>query len=563
MTRKLGILTLVIACCLGAHGAISPGAIRGTVRNTAGVPQLGAVVEVLANSASQIQTVVTDAKGSFTIAGLLPGIYTVRVTAPSFLPTIRERVRVQPGANLLINLTMNTLFEAIQLVPRHRNSAEADDDWRWALRSMANRPILRLIGDQPLVVVQRDSDGDEGVLKARVSFLSSTDGDAAMNSSANFHVEQSVFTKHDVPQRWSLTGGMVSATNPNAVLRAAYSRELPDGSFPEIAISAKHFAGLDPGQPAIQALALSVANSMAFGEKLGLDYGGEAQMLQYRERATSFRPFAAFNAHPTSNTALQYRYASSQPSLRAAKGFDTAPSDLSESNPMVSMTGLGQRIERDMHQEVSISQRFGRNKVQVAAYSDVVHNAALTGTGYFTDETNFLIGDPFSGIFTYNGGNLHTHGVRAVYSHPVARGLEGTVDYAYGGVLTAPESLVQVSQTATGLETVNRHAAAAKLTGTLKPTKTTVIASYRWLSGSALTPVDMFNASAGETDPYLSFFLRQPIPSMHFLPSGLEALVDVRNLLAQGYRPVLSADGSTVYLVQGSRYIRAGLAFNF
>ncbi len=82
------------------------------------------------------------------------------------------------------------------------------------------------------------------------------------------------------------------------------------------------------------------------------------------------------------------------------------------------MTGLGQRIERDMHQEVSISQRFGRNKVQVAAYSDVVHNAALTGTGHFTDETNFLIGDPFSGIFTYNGGNLHTHGVRAVYSHP-------------------------------------------------------------------------------------------------------------------------------------------------
>jgi hypothetical protein len=73
----------------------------------------------------------------------------------------------------------------------------------------------------------------------------------------------------------------------------------------------------------------------------------------------------------------------------------------------------------------------------------------------------------------------------------------------------------------------------------------------------------MFNASAGETDPYLSFFIRQPIPTMHFLPNGLEALVDVRNLLAQGYRPVLSADGSTVYLVQGTRCIRAGLTFNF
>ena len=120
-----------------------------------------------------------------------------------------------------------------------------------------------------------------------------------------------------------------------------------------------------------------------------------------------------------------------------------------------------------------------------------------------------------------------------------------------------------MSQTSTGLVTTNRHSAAAKMTGTVKPTKTTVIASYRWLSGTALTPVDMFNASAGETDPYLSFFIRQPIPPMHFLPNGLEALIDVRNLLAQGYRPVLSADGSTVYLVNGSRFIRAGLAFNF
>jgi hypothetical protein len=127
----------------------------------------------------------------------------------------------------------------------------------------------------------------------------------------------------------------------------------------------------------------------------------------------------------------------------------------------------------------------------------------------------------------------------------------------------APESLVQISQTSTSLVTTKRHSAAAKLSGTTPGTKTKVIASYRWLSGSSLTPVDMFNASAGQTDPYLSFFIRQPLPAMHLLPNGLEALVDVRNLLAQGYRPVLSADGSTVYLVQGTRVIRAGLAFNF
>jgi len=567
MTHKLGILAIALLWCLEASASVNPGAITGTVRDTAGVPQMGAVVEVLANSAARTQTVLTDTRGAFTIAGLLPGLYTVKVTAPSFLPTIRERIHLQSGANLLLNLTLNTLFEAIQLVPRHKASADSDDDWRWALRSMANRPILRLADDKPLVVVQRgEQDGSEGQLKARVSFISSSDGDAFNSSSTNFQVEQSVFVKRSsIPAKWSLNGGLASnSTNPNAVLRAAYSREMPDGSFPEIALSAKHFASLNPDQPAIQALALSMANSMTFGEYLELDYGEETQLVQFRERATSFRPSATLSAHPGKNTILQYRYATSVPSLRAAKGFDSAPADLSESNPRVTVTPMGQRIENDAHHELSISQRLGANKIQLALFSDTVHNAALTGTGAtFTQDTNALIGDPYSGIFTTNGGNLHTQGVRAVYSHPVAHGLDATLDYAYGGVLTAPESLLQVSQTSTSLVTAKRHSAAAKLSGTAPLSKTKVIASYRWLNGSALTPVDMFNASAGQTDPYLSFFIRQPIPTMHMFPSGLEALVDVRNLLAQGYRPVLSADGTTVYLVQGTRVVRAGLSFNF
>jgi hypothetical protein len=566
MTHKHGILAIALLWCLGASAAVNPGVINGTVRDTAGVPQMGAVVEVLANSAARTQTVLTDTRGTFSIAGLLPGFYTIKVTAPSFLPTIRESIRLQSGANILLNLTLNTLFEAIQLVPRHKPTAESDDDWRWALRSMANRPILRLADDKPLVVVQRGDEEGDGRLKARVSFISSSDGDALNASSTNFQVEQSIFGKRSaIPAKWSLNGGLASnSTNPNAVLRAAYSREMPDGSFPEIAISAKHFASLNPDQPAIQALALSVANSMTFGEYLELDYGEETQMVQFRERATSFRPFTTLSAHPDKNTILQYRYATSAPSLRAAKGFDSAPADLSESNPRVTVTPMGQRIERDAHHEISLSQRLGSNKVQLALFSDTIHNAALTGTGAtLTSDTNALIGDPYSGIFTYNGGNLHTQGVRAVYSRPVAHGLDATLDYAYGGVLTAPESLLEVSQTSTSLVTAKRHSAAAKLSGTAPATKTRVIASYRWLNGSALTPVDMFNASAGQTDPYLSFFIRQPIPTMHMFPSGLEALVDVRNLLAQGYRPVLSADGTTVYLVQGTRVIRAGLSFNF
>ena len=86
--------------------------------------------------------------------------------------------------------------------------------------------------------------------------------------------------------------------------------------------------------------------------------------------------------------------------------------------------------------------------------------------------------------------------------------------------------------------------------------------SYRCTGGRALTPVDLFDTSAGQADPYFSLFIRQPIPST-FLAGHMELLVDVRNLLAQGYVPVMGSDGQTVYLVQSARSVRGGLAFSF
>jgi hypothetical protein len=56
--------------------------------------------------------------------------------------------------------------------------------------------------------------------------------------------------------------------------------------------------------------------------------------------------------------------------------------------------------------------------------------------------------------------------------------------------------------------------------------------------------------------------VRQPIPA-GFLSGHMELLVDLRNLLAQGYVPVVGNDGRTVYLVQAARSVRGGVAFSF
>jgi hypothetical protein len=122
---------------------------------------------------------------------------------------------------------------------------------------------------------------------------------------------------------------------------------------------------------------------------------------------------------------------------------------------------------------------------------------------------------------------------------------------------------VRLADVRSGIDTQCRHALAFKLAGTLPHAKTQWITSYKWMSGSGLTSVDVFNSGPGQTDPYLNVFIRQPLPGTSFMPGKLEALVDLRNMLAQGYRPVLGPDGQTVYLVQAARSIRGGVAFVF
>jgi hypothetical protein len=86
-------------------------------------------------------------------------------------------------------------------------------------------------------------------------------------------------------------------------------------------------------------------------------------------------------------------------------------------------------------------------------------------------------------------------------------------------------------------------------------------ASYRWQNPGTLTPVNAF--AAGTADPYLSFLVRQPIRYRRMIPNGVEALVDVRNLLAEGYRPFVSRDGSTLYFAEAARSVQGGLSFTF
>jgi hypothetical protein len=57
--------------------------------------------------------------------------------------------------------------------------------------------------------------------------------------------------------------------------------------------------------------------------------------------------------------------------------------------------------------------------------------------------------------------------------------------------------------------------------------------------------------------------VRQPLPGFLGFGGRLELTAEVRNLLAQGYVPVTTADGRTLLLVQAPRALRGGVSFVF
>ena len=541
-----------------------PGAISGYVRNVTGNPQMGAVVEIL-GAADRTFTVFTDGAGYYAATGLLPGLYTLKVTAPSFLPALREKVGLRPGASINVNVTLNTLLGVMQLGPIR--SLPDDDDWKWTLRSVANRPILRVFDDPTLAADKKPAHELTGTL----SFFSGSTADgygSGSDMSTGFNLERSVFSD----SRLALSGNVgygQGESLPTAALRLGYSRKLDDGSEPSLAFTMRRFAPSDPNlhNAALQALAFSAGDEFSVGDVLELKFGSELQSIQFLGRVTAFRPHLSADLHLSPNTVLEYAYSTSRPDLRGddQKGFDSSPADLSETNPRVSLLNYTTKVEHAHHQELSLSRRIGKNSIQVAAYADRVTNPALTGLGNVTAAGGYLLPDVSSGTFSYAGANLDTNGMRVVLEHKFSNDLSATLDYAFGGVLdlARPDVSLQDAQAQGSIISQRRHAIAAKLSGTSSRTHTRWIASYRWVNGSAITPVDLFNASPGQSDPFLNLFIRQPLPNMGFLTGHVEAIIDIRNLLAQGYVPVLGQDGQTVYLVQSARSVRGGVAFTF
>jgi hypothetical protein len=547
--------------------AANSGSISGYVKDSSGTPQIGAVVEIFTSAATLGATVFTDDRGFYSAQNLLPGIYQVKVSALSFLPSLHENVNLRAGARVLVNVTVNALVDSRKLFPAWRSSSTEADDWHWTLRSSANRPVLRWqdVKDSGTDNSGGEKPNDDRGLKAQVAFFAGSEAEGfggAGDMTTSFALQKSLFTDGVLSFNGSI--GAVSG-DPAGVVQASYAHDFGAASRPRVTVTYRRFAaapGLEAPNSPYAAVEMNTSDNVTVGDLLEVQYGAALQSLEFARRVTAFRPYGAVMVHLSPDLVVAYRYATSEPNTRSAKGFDSAPADLSESGPKMALVNGAPDLEHAQHQEVSVSRRFGKTSVQAACYLDRIRNVVLTGAGDPSAYSNDVLPDVYSGTFSYAyNGVFNTTGARVVVERQFLDALTATLDYSTGGAMGMGEDGVANWQNvARALGASRQQSVGAKFSGSVPRSGTRWIASYKWTSGNALSPVDAFNASPGQIDPFLSIFIRQPLPGA---AGRMEALLDLRNLLAQGYLPVMGPDGRTVYLVQSARSLRAGLAFTF
>src|ERR1700733_12960239 len=133
----------------------TPGKVAGVVNDTNGIPQLGATVQLISESAGTAAAVdfLTNTQGVFRSDKVLPGLYTVRVTLAGFLPTIEQHVRINSHVTTVVRVELESMFASLDALRRAPSTATVEsDDFKWVLRSAsATRPVLQWVDDDDAV----------------------------------------------------------------------------------------------------------------------------------------------------------------------------------------------------------------------------------------------------------------------------------------------------------------------------------------------------------------------------------------------------------------------------
>ncbi len=595
----MAALVLSAPAAFSAEPTQLAGSIAGYVRDSTGIPQMGATVFLFNHSERLILSTITNERGIFGFSLLTPDLYSVRVTLASFVPAMKQRIAVQPGMQSLLYVNLASVLSSIELVyAAPGQGALMSDDWKWTLKaSAATRPVLRVLPeDSASDPNKRDKavgglfTDTRGVVKVSAGDPGSLGGASSQSDLGTaFAVATSVLGRNQL-QISGNVGYSAHAGIPAAGIRTSYGRE---GGGPEIAVtmqqvylpartSSAETSGQTDGVPALRTMAISLQDKIALSDDLRLDYGMSLNSIAFLDHLNYFSKFARLSYDLGHIGSVQVAYSSGAPPTQLlveesrqgetrVRGDQTAlAEDLAALSvlPRLSLLNGRAAVQRSQDFEVGYEKKLRSSVFNFTGYRETVSNAAMTIAAP-SPEDAFAIGDVLPDISSKSSildiGSFRRTGFAASATQAFGDRLEVGASVGRGGALAlASRGLVLESAEAvrSNIHTTQRFWASAHAAATIPVLGTRISGSYQWTDYSTIMPSHFYLTQNAYPETGLNIRLRQPIPAFPGIPGRLEATAEVRNGLAQGYLPI--SDGSQrVLLIQQPRALRGGLSFIF
>jgi hypothetical protein len=577
----------LLALCLRPVASLGAeyGRLSGVVSDSKGNPLMGATVMVLGPVAmtsgpagSVVERVITDARGKFAIEHLLPGWYSLKVTSPTRLPAMRNGVRVEAGETATTEFVLSDIFAPVRFQVPDSFVSTWGDDWKWVLRtSSTTRPILRY--RQPAEVAEVSAREVKVPLPPSSRLVGMLPGFAPRDP---FSVDpgfgsvlaylRPLSTDSDLLVAGSMAPTSAQTTSVATVLR----RNMLKGDPQELALIVHQFSFADglplppgdtrDGLARAQGLVLSYTQTRLLAPGVTVTAGMDVSYLNAAQNVMTTQPHLRVEYQVNRSTMVAVQYgtgrADSTSTLLERVG-------VLNSFPRVTRRDFHTRLEQLNHTEVSVNHRLSRSaRLQLAAYYDSLRNAAVWGFGQPQDMQwlagNFLPNPAVDGI-VLNAGDYRSSGMRAAFSQNIGNRVETLVAYATGDALVpyGRFNYGEYGDPQGFLRAARSSMLAGKVTARLPVTNTRIVTSYEWVQGGRVTTVDPCAQASLQLQPYLGVQIRQPLPTIAFLPAHIEAMADFRNLLAQGYVPVGQSAEKPVLLSSAYRSFRGGFSVQF
>lgn len=594
---------MVCAPAEAATAARFTGRIVGLVKGAGGIAQMGATVQLLNRFEKPILRAITDERGAFVFDKLGPETYSIRVSLSSFVPATRNNIQIGPGSERYLAIQLANLFSSIEIFyAPPPGSFLMSEDWRAALRSaLSTRPVLRALPTwDPTPKSSSRGPQASRLFSDTRAVVSLSSGDSSTSFAwgsqpdlgTAFAVGTSFMGRSQVQFSGNLGYGLASGI-PAAGFRTSYQRSVnaPTGfdiPNPQVSLTMRQLyvplragqsiMGNNAGAPVLRTISSTFTDRLQINESMLVEYGASLDNVQFFENLTYLSPFARLTWEGRTIGTVKVAYSSGLPPVDLLIRGQGEDAEMQRQLaglalfPRITRRNGTTQAQRIGNYEMGYVKRHERGELFAAIYHEGVSNAGVATIG--APESMLgqdLVPDLSTNASIFNIGSYARRGYMAGYTQNLGRDWKITSAFGRGGILRTDQRTFAAGEGASdsadsirsGIFRSQQNFASLKLSGTLPTVGTRFYSSYLWTDYRSLSPFHSSLTTQGLPEAGLNLGVRQPVPGFLGLPGRLELNAEFRNMLAQGYVPIVTPTGRTMWLLPTPKQVRGGLSFIF